>query len=36
VYAKNTLEDPHRVGLHPNKTAMVRNGVVKITLPRSP
>ncbi|MBT2523179.1 alpha-L-arabinofuranosidase C-terminal domain-containing protein, partial [Arthrobacter sp. ISL-28] len=33
VYAKNTLEDPDRVGLHPNKSAVVRNGVVEITLP---
>lgn len=33
VYAKNTLEDRDRVGLQPNKSAVVRNGVVEITLP---
>lgn len=33
VYAKNTLEDRDRVGLQPNKSAAVRNGVVEITLP---
>ncbi|GAP61101.1 MULTISPECIES: alpha-N-arabinofuranosidase [Arthrobacter] len=33
VYAKNTLNDPNRVGLHPNKSAVVRDGVVEITLP---
>jgi alpha-N-arabinofuranosidase len=33
VYAKNTLEDQDRVGLQPNKSAVVRNGVVEITLP---
>jgi alpha-N-arabinofuranosidase len=33
VYAKNTLDEPDRVSLHPNKSAVVRNGVVEITLP---
>ncbi|MGO4858756.1 arabinosylfuranosidase ArfA [Arthrobacter sp. 2MCAF14] len=33
VYAKNTLEDQDRVGLQPNKSAVVRNGVVEIILP---
>ncbi|WP_284982970.1 alpha-N-arabinofuranosidase [Arthrobacter sp. efr-133-TYG-118] len=33
VYAKNTLQDQDRVGLQPNKSAVVRNGVVEITLP---
>lgn len=33
VYAKNTLEDQDRVGLQPNKSAVVRNGVIEITLP---
>ncbi|MEV8148256.1 alpha-N-arabinofuranosidase [Arthrobacter sp. NPDC080073] len=33
VYAKNTLEDQERVGLQPNKSAVVHNGVIEITLP---
>ena len=33
VYAKNTLEQPDRVGLTRNKSVAVRDGVVEITLP---
>ncbi|MEW1822087.1 alpha-N-arabinofuranosidase [Arthrobacter sp. NPDC080031] len=33
VYAKNTLEDQDRVGLQANKSAVVHNGVIEITLP---
>ena len=33
VYAKNTLEDPERVGLTANESARVEGGVLTITLP---
>ncbi|PPF42671.1 alpha-L-arabinofuranosidase [Pseudoclavibacter sp. AY1F1] len=33
VYAKNTLQDPERVGLSANDTARVEDGVLTITLP---
>ncbi|NYF12332.1 alpha-N-arabinofuranosidase [Pseudoclavibacter sp. JAI123] len=33
VYAKNTLEDPERVGLVANDTARVDDGVLTVTLP---
>jgi alpha-N-arabinofuranosidase len=31
--ARNTLSDPERVGLSPNKTAVVRDSSVTVTLP---
>jgi alpha-N-arabinofuranosidase len=31
--ARNTLDNPERVGLSPNKTAMVRDSSVTVTLP---
>jgi alpha-L-arabinofuranosidase len=33
VYAKNTLDQPDRVGLSRNKSVAVRDGIVELTLP---
>ena len=33
VYAKNTLDNPERVGLSPNESVVAADGAITITLP---
>ena len=33
VYAKNTLDDPERVGMHVNDSVVVGDGIMSVTLP---